>query len=103
MATTSMAPRYIKVHSSDGFTFVIPREAALVSGTWQRTLSSENYIESQTGELSMEEPAEIVATIIDYLFYHLRYRETEGQPGTEFNIPPELALQVLVAADYLNV
>lgn len=98
-----MAPRYVKVTSNDGFTFVIPLEAALVSETWNRMLTTPSYCESETGELTLDEPAEIVSHIIDYLFYHLRYKETKGQPESEYEVPPELALQILVAADYLNV
>lgn len=98
-----MSPRFISITSRDGFTFVVPREAALVAGTWQRTLSSENYIESQTGRLHLDESSEIVSTIVDYLFYHLEYKKTEGVCESEFNIPTELALQVLVTADYLDL
>lgn len=98
-----MAPRYIKITSNDGFVFVVPREAALVSETWRRMLSSESYIESETGELYLDHSAEILSYIIDYLFYNLNYKDTVGQTDKEFKIPPELALQVLVAADYLNV
>lgn len=75
----------------------------MVSGTWRRMLSSESYLESQTGELTSEEPAELLSIIVDYLFYNLAYQETDGQPGYEFNFPPEISLQLLVAADYLNV
>lgn len=91
------------IRSNDGFTFVVPREAALVSETWKRMLSNESYVESETGVLQMDQPAEIVSYIVDYLFYHLRYRATEGHPEMKINIPPELALQILVAADYINV
>lgn len=98
-----MAPRFIKIKANDGGVFIIPREAAMVSGTWNRMLSTESYLESVTGEISFDESSDIIGYVCDYLFYNLKYRESEGQPESEFSFPPALALQLLVAADYLDV
>jgi transcription elongation factor B subunit 1 len=38
--------------------------------------------------------------VCDYLYFNLKYKDVTDVP--EFDIPPEMALELLVAADYLD-
>lgn len=94
-------PQYIQLESSDGFQFVITKEAAMVSGMLRSMLNSEQFEESQTGRLRLDLEAAIVEKVCDYLCYSLKYQASEG--AANFSVPPALALELLVAADYLDV
>lgn len=93
--------QYIQLESSDGFKFVITREAAMVSGMLRSMLGSEQFEEAQSGRLRVDLEAIIVAKVCDYLYYSLKYQKSDGQ--AQFQVPPALALELLVAADYLDV
>ena len=95
-----MAPRYVQLESSDGHKFVITREAAMVSGMLRSMLNGEQFEEAQTGHLKLDLDAVIVAKICDYFYFHVKYKATEG--NATFEVPPALALELLVAADFLD-
>lgn len=43
----------------------------------------------------------VLQKVVEYLYYNERYREVKGVPDME--IPPELCLELVMAADYLDV
>lgn len=86
--------------SSDGFEFVLSREAAMVSGTLRGMLSAE-FAEAKSGRVELENLTAIVLEMIcEYLLYNWKYRDQLDVP--DFDIPPEMALELLVAADFLD-
>lgn len=93
--------KYCTLVSSDGFSFTITREAASVSGTLKGMLSS-GFSEASTGRVKLESiPAVLLEKVCEYLYFHLKYKDSKDVP--KFNIEPELALNLLVAADFLDV
>jgi elongin-C len=104
MATATEPSAYVTLISSDGFEFHIRRSAAVRSGTIRRMLSSESgfgFVESSTGVCRLESISGIVLEkVVEYLYYNEKNREMNGVPDPE--IPSELCLELLMAADYLD-
>mmetsp|Transcript_115581 Transcript_115581/g.248365 ORF Transcript_115581/g.248365 Transcript_115581/m.248365 type:complete len:102 (-) Transcript_115581:71-376(-) len=90
----------IKLISAEGHEFFVNRKCAMVSGTIKAMLSGQ-FAES-SGEVRFPEiPALILEKVIQYLYYKVRYTNS-SQRVPNFDIEPELALEVLMAANYLD-
>jgi transcription elongation factor B subunit 1 len=60
-----------------------------------------NFSEAQTGVCHLENITGIVLEkVVEYFYYNERYRNSEGVP--DMDIPSELCLELLMAADYLS-
>ncbi|ODV97667.1 hypothetical protein PACTADRAFT_37699 [Pachysolen tannophilus NRRL Y-2460] len=93
--------KYVKLISSDGYQFIVKREACLISGTLKNILNT-SFKESETNTVKLYElDAILLSKIIEYLYYNLKYRD-ELTNIPEFDIPTEMALELLVAADFLD-
>ncbi|KAL2011028.1 hypothetical protein VTN00DRAFT_3746 [Thermoascus crustaceus] len=101
-ANTSTPSEYVTLVSSDGFEFVIPRSTACVSGTLRRMLdSSSNFSEAITGRCVLENISGIVLEkVCEYFCYNEKNKDQINVP--DMDIPPELCLELLMAADYLD-
>ncbi|CDM31365.1 hypothetical protein DTO013E5_772 [Penicillium roqueforti] len=100
-----MAPstetEFVTIVSSDKFEFIIPRSAAYVSETLRRMLSSNNFPEGRTGVCVLEDySGVIVEKICEYFCYNEKHKDQVNVP--DMDIPPELCLELLMAADFLN-
>ncbi|KAJ6118557.1 SKP1 component POZ [Penicillium samsonianum] len=100
-----MAPstdsEFVTIVSSDGFEFIIPRSAAYVSETFRVALSSTNFPEGVSGEYVLGDySGVIVEKICEYLCYNEKHKDQVNVP--DMDIPPELCLELLMAADFLN-
>lgn len=92
---------YVTLISRDGFNFEIARDAALVSGTLRGMLNT-SFRESSTNTIRLHElDATLLEKVIEYLYYNLKYKDVVDVP--DFDIPTEMALELLVAADFLDV
>lgn len=92
--------KYCTLISSDGFSFTITRDAACVSGTLKGMLTS-GFSESTSGLVRLESiEGVLLEKVCEYLYYHLKYKDEKDVP--RFKIEPELALNLLVAADFLD-
>lgn len=90
----------IKLISAEGHEFYVDRRCAMVSGTIRAMLESQ-FAESR-GEVRFPEiPGIVLEKVIQYLFYKIRYANS-SQRIPNFDIPPELALELLMAANYLD-
>ncbi|AQZ10714.1 ELC1 (YPL046C) [Zygosaccharomyces parabailii] len=89
--------------SSDKREFSISREAAMVSPTLKAML--EGPFKEKNGRVELPGiEGNVLAKTVEYLQYNLRYRAQPNQEDIpEFEIPTEMALELLLAADYLNV
>lgn len=87
--------------SADEHKFVVLREVALISSVLRNT---QGFEEGRTGKINLDMDGDILECIVEYLYYHYKYRE-QAESGTipEFNIPTHLALELLVKADYLDI
>ncbi|XP_062171374.1 uncharacterized protein LOC133877143 [Alnus glutinosa] len=91
----------VKLISSEGFEFVIDKEAAMVSQTIYNMLTSPgSFAETQHGEVTFPEiSTTILEKICKYFYWHLQFASGKE---TEFHIEPELTLELMMAANYLH-
>ncbi|PCH07167.1 SKP1 component, POZ [Penicillium occitanis (nom. inval.)] len=93
---------YVTLISSDGFEFVLPRSTACVSGTIRRMLDpSSKFSEALTGTCVLENITGVVLEkVCEYFCYNEKMKEQANV--ADMDIPPELCLELLMAADYLD-
>ncbi|KAF2202144.1 transcription elongation factor-like protein B polypeptide 1 [Delitschia confertaspora ATCC 74209] len=103
MATEKKASEYVTLVSEDSFEFVVRRSAAIIAGTIRRSLDpTYNFEEAQKGRVVFPTISGIILEkICEYLYYHEKHAESKDVPDME--IPSELCLELLIAADYLEV
>ncbi|OBT40625.1 hypothetical protein VE00_08340 [Pseudogymnoascus sp. WSF 3629] len=94
--------RWVTLVSYDGFEFVVLREAACISGAIRRMLDPKSgFVESVENRCVFEEISGIVLEkVAEYFYYNYVNRDRDGVKDME--IPPELCLELLMAADYLD-
>merc|ERR1711934_617857 len=96
-------PAVVKLISSDGYEFVIEREAAMVSGTIKNMLSSPGMFVESSGEITFPEiPGVVLEKVCQYFHYKLKFTNSAQAQIPEFLIEPEIALELLMAANYLD-
>ncbi|CAD0029692.1 unnamed protein product [Aureobasidium pullulans] len=92
------APDYVTLVSNDGFEFLVQRTSACISGAIKRMLDP---IKSKTHRCTFENiNGMVLEKVCEYFYYHEKNRDSTGVP--DLDIPPELCLELLMAADYLN-
>ena len=110
---------YVKLISSDQHEFIIKKEHALTSGTikvinvcyctWhlndflQAMLSGPGqFSENETNEVNFREiPSHVLQKVCVYFTYKQRYTNSSSEIP-ECPIPPEMALELLMAANFLD-
>lgn len=96
----SRLPNIIKLKSAEGHEFFVDRRCAMVSGTIKAMLSGQ-FAENR-GEISFPEiSAVILEKLIQYLYYKVRFTNS-SQRIPDFPIEPEIAMELLLAAGYLD-
>ncbi|KAI1826853.1 BTB/POZ protein [Xylaria intraflava] len=95
--------KYVTLVSSDGFEFVVLRAAALRSPAIKGMLDPRSqFAEARTGRCVFEEISGVVLEkIAEYFQYWYKYKDCANVP--DMDIPVELCLELLVAADYLGI
>ncbi|KAF7594453.1 Transcription elongation factor B (SIII), polypeptide 1 (15kDa, elongin C) [Aspergillus hancockii] len=98
----SSESEYVTLVSGDGFEYIIPRSTACVSGTIRRMLEHSNkFSEGLTGICVLENISGVVLEkVCEYFCYNEKNKNQTNVPDME--IPPELCLELLMAADYLD-
>ncbi|MCJ1391782.1 hypothetical protein MMC18_004647 [Xylographa bjoerkii] len=98
----STPSEYVTLVSNDGFEFVVRRESAYVAGTIKRMLDPASaFAEAVSGRCVFENINGVVLEkVCEYLYYNEKHRNAKDVP--DMDIPPELCLELLMAADYLN-
>jgi len=94
---------FVKLISSDGHEFIVKREDALTSGTIKAMLSGPGqFSENETNEVNFREiPSHVLQKVCMYFTYKVRYTNSSTEIP-EFPIPPEIALELLMAANFLD-
>ncbi|KAG7005049.1 amino-acid permease GAP3 [Physcia stellaris] len=102
MSSDSQLSTYVTLISSDGFEFIVLREAAYVAGTIKKMLDPTSaFAEAVTGRCTLGSINGVVLEkVCEYLYYNLKNKDAKDVPDME--IPSELCLELLMAADYLN-
>ncbi|CAI2349640.1 unnamed protein product [Caenorhabditis sp. 36 PRJEB53466] len=95
--------KYVKLVSSDDHEFIIKRELALTSGTIRAMLSGPGvYQENESNVVYFREiPSHVLQKVCQYFAYKVRYTHAATEIP-EFPIPPEVALELLMAANFLD-
>ncbi|KAI7864626.1 BTB/POZ protein [Spinellus fusiger] len=94
---------YVKLISSDGFEFIIHREAAMRSGTIKNMLVGPvQFRESVDNEIPFRDIKAVILDIVcRYLYYKWQYEGSVNEIP-EFKIDPEVVLETLMTADFLE-
>uniref|UniRef100_A0ACD6A4P2 Uncharacterized protein n=1 Tax=Avena sativa TaxID=4498 RepID=A0ACD6A4P2_AVESA len=92
----------VKLISAEGFEFVIDKKAAMVSNTLRNMLTSPGgFAETREGEVRFPEiSTAILEKICQYFYWSLHY--ASGKETAEFPIEPEITLELMMAANYLD-
>ena len=92
--------RFIKLISKDDHEFYIDKRCAMVSGTIRAMLDGQ-FAESR-GEIRLPEiSTKVLEKIVQYLYYKVRYTNS-SQRVPNFDIEPEIALELLIASNFLD-
>ncbi|CAH00680.1 elongin C [Kluyveromyces lactis] len=93
----------ISLVSSTGDSRTVNRDVAMQSPTLKRMLES-SFIESQ-GTIKLEEfDTRILDKVIEYMEYSYKYKDADDDVEVpEFNVSPDISLDLLLAADYLGI
>eukprot|EP00128_Syssomonas_multiformis_P005025 Colp12_sorted_trinity150504_noHs@21184 len=93
--------QYVKLISSDGHEFYVSRNCAMVSGTIKSMLSG-HFSESESSEVNFREiTSHILEKVCKYFYYKVRFTNSTTEIP-EFSIEPEYALELLMAANFLD-
>lgn len=97
------ASKYITLVSADGFEFNVLREAAMVSPFIRATLDPRSsFAEAKDARCQFQEMSAVVLDkVVEYMQYWYRYRNSDDVPDME--VPVEICLELLAAADYLGL
>ena len=93
-------PAEITLVSNGGEEFLVAREVALMSGTIAMMLAGD-FAESRGRVTFAEISSTIMAKVVDYLKYKHRWNGSQV-PIPEFAVEPEIALELLMAAEFLD-
>ncbi|KAM0716165.1 hypothetical protein Q7P37_008679 [Cladosporium fusiforme] len=93
---------YVTLISSDGYSFVVQRSSACISGAIKRMLDpSYGFAESKTNTCRFENINGLVLEkVCEYFYYNEKHKNSKDVP--DIDVPAELCLELLMAADYLN-
>ncbi|GME24995.1 Transcriptional elongation regulator [Neofusicoccum parvum] len=102
MASSAAMTDYVTLVSRDGFEFKVLRSAANISGAVKRMLDpTNNFAEAKSNRCVFENINGVVLEkVCEYLYYNEKHKDTKDVP--DMDIPAELCLELLMAADYLN-
>ncbi|KAH9067868.1 BTB/POZ protein [Lactarius vividus] len=104
--SSSSQDDWIRITSRDGFSFVVKRNVALHSGTLRSMLDERHsFAEAVQKVCPIDERAAVAEKFVEYLAFKATYENAppnEDLPDFSERIAPEIALELLSAADYLE-
>ncbi|KIP05739.1 hypothetical protein PHLGIDRAFT_107850 [Phlebiopsis gigantea 11061_1 CR5-6] len=95
---------WIRIVSTDGYSCLVRRKVAMTSGTLRDMLDA-GFAEASANTCRAEERGVVVEKLCEYLQYKWTYERAspkEDIPDFSERIPPEVALELVIAADYYN-
>jgi len=101
--TTGKSSKYITLISSDGHEFIVPRKSCQVSGTIKAMLQSAGDVPptAKNEILFKTIPSAALAATCDYFNYKTKYTSC-AKEIPEFSFQPDMALEMLIAANLLD-
>mmetsp|Transcript_1253 Transcript_1253/g.1655 ORF Transcript_1253/g.1655 Transcript_1253/m.1655 type:complete len:106 (-) Transcript_1253:1569-1886(-) len=98
----SSNPKYVKLISAEGHEFFMDRETAISSSQTIRLMLEGSFKEAQEGVIRLPDiSGYILEKVVQYLHYKAQHSNSESRIP-EFVIEPELALELLIAAKFLD-
>lgn len=98
----SPPPKYVKLVSAEGHEFFLDRDTAISSSQTIRLMLEGSFKEAQEGIIRLPDiSGYILEKVVQYLYYKAQYSNSENRIP-EFIIEPELALELLIAAKFLD-
>jgi len=95
---------WVRIISVDKFSFLVRRSVAQGSGTLKSIFSEgSDFKEAQSATYTMQERAVVVEKLLEYLTYknlYMNASQREDIPDFQERIIPEIALELLMAADF---
>ncbi|KAF1989306.1 putative Elongin-C [Aulographum hederae CBS 113979] len=94
---------YVTLVSCDGFEFKVQRSSAEIAEAIRRMLDPRTgFYEAIHNRCEFSDITGLVLEkVVEYLYYNEKNKDAKEVPDME--IPPEMTLEVLMAADFLNV
>ncbi|KAF8347367.1 BTB/POZ protein [Amanita rubescens] len=97
---------WVRVTSADGFSFMVRRKVANMSGTMRSMLDTQsNFAEAVSRSCPVDQRGIIVQKMIEYMCFRAHYENVDRKEEIPIHemqerIPPEIVLELLLAADY---
>ncbi|KAK8193288.1 putative Elongin-C [Phyllosticta capitalensis] len=99
--SSSSQTDFVTLVSRDGFEFNILRSAACISGAVKKMLDPTNgFAEAKSNRCVFDINGLVLEKVCEYLYYNEKHKDAKDVP--DMDVPPELCLELLMAADYLN-
>ncbi|CAM9111841.1 unnamed protein product, partial [Choristocarpus tenellus] len=93
--------KFVRLISAEGAEFWVERKCAMVSGTIKAMLSG-GFGEASSGKVCFAEiSTPILEKVIQFVYYKVRHTNSATRIP-DFPIEPELALELLMAANFLD-
>ncbi|KAI6191456.1 Elongin-C [Aphelenchoides bicaudatus] len=94
---------FVKLISCDGHEFIIPRKFVTTSNTIKAMLSGPGqYTENEQNEVNFREiSSHVLRKVCHYFAYKVRYTNSATEIP-EFSIAPEIAIELLMASNFLD-
>ncbi len=95
----------VKLVSGDGLVFIVDEDAARVSTTLRGMLDSEgDFTETTSRTIHLREiSGRALERCCSYFYYKMQYSTTPSRAIPQFEVAPELALELLMASNYLDM
>ncbi|KAI0056354.1 POZ domain-containing protein [Artomyces pyxidatus] len=106
MSGKSDSEDWVRVKSADGFSFLVKRKVAVRSGTLKNMLDEHHsFAEAAQKTCNIEERSLVIEKLLEYISWKATYEHAPAKeeiPDFLERIPPEVVLELLSAADFLE-
>uniref|UniRef100_A0A7S4PG39 Elongin-C n=1 Tax=Paramoeba aestuarina TaxID=180227 RepID=A0A7S4PG39_9EUKA len=92
----------LKLVSAEGHIFIVHKKAAIISQTIKSMIEEGAFVEAKEGCINFREiSTPILEKVCQYWYYKLKFANVTSEIP-EFKIEPEMALELLMAANFLD-
>jgi transcription elongation factor B subunit 1 len=100
--STSENVQYVKLVSAEGHEFFLDKEVAVSSSKTIRLMLEGSFREAQDNVIRLPDLAGyVLERVVKYMHYKAQYRDSTARIP-EFVIEPEVAMELIIAAKYLD-
>jgi hypothetical protein len=98
----SVEAKYVKLVSAEGHEFFVERKIAIASSNTIRTMLEGQFRESKENVIRFPDiSGYILERVVRYIYYKAQHTHSTTRIP-EFVIEPEVALELMIAAKYLD-